>query len=189
MLLPALLAAAALAAGLSIPPEAWAEPEQSLATVRGFRVRVDVHGGGDLASILGQRLRQQIVRALQIKNVPVAEAPEDAPPALDGVGVIVLDVHLSDAGEETAVAWSLHASQVVHLRDGAFAFASTWEVGDLLRAPTAATAVALRASLQPALEELCELYRDAHPRVPPPARPRPPAQPPQPAPAPDGLAV
>ncbi|HEX8910055.1 MAG TPA: hypothetical protein VF805_12705, partial [Anaeromyxobacteraceae bacterium] len=73
----------------------------------------------------------------------------------------------------TALTWSLHASQIVHLRTGAWAFASTWEVGDLLYAPAAAMADRLRDSLQPALDEFCELYlaSRAAPPEPPPAAP------------------
>lgn len=158
----ALILASTLVAAAPIPPQAWVEPQQSFRTVSGFRVRVDVHADGQLAARLGEPAHQQIERALQLKRIRVVDAPGGAGPELDGTGVIVLDLHVLEVAEETALAWSLHSSQIVHLRDGGFAFASTWEVGDLLHAPTAMTATALRASLQPALEELCALYLAAH---------------------------
>jgi len=92
-----------------------------------------------------------------------------------GIGMLVLDLHVLEASDGTAVAWSLNASQIVHLRTGAFAFASTWEVGDLFYTPTSATAGRLRASLQPALDELCDLYLAS--RATPPSPPAPKATP------------
>jgi hypothetical protein len=168
MIALALLATTVFAAAVPIPPEAWAEPQQSLRTISGFRIRVDVHAKGQFAAMLGERVHQQIDRSLRLKNIQVVDAPEGARPTLDGTGVLVVDVHVLDASDGTAVAWSLHASQVVHLRTGAFAFASTWEVGDLFYAPTAATVGVLRGSLQPAIEELCALYLASRASPPPP---------------------
>lgn len=171
----ALLASWLLTAGLPIPPQAWVEPEQSFRALSAFRVRVDVHGGGQFAAMLGQRAQLQIERSLGLRGIQVVEAPIGQAPTLDGIGMLVLDVHVLDAPNGTALAWSLHASQLVHLPTGKWAFASTWEVGDLLYTPTDATVTQLRASLQPALDEFCQLYlgsRPAPPSAVPEAEPR-----------------
>ena len=166
----ALLASWVLTAGLPIPPQAWAEPEQSFRALTGFRVRVDVHADGQFAARLGQSAQQQIERSLGLKGIQVVEEAPNAPaPTVDGIGMLILDVHVLDAANGTALAWSLHASQLVHLRTGKWAFASTWEVGDLLFTPTDATVTQLRASLQPALEEFCQLYLGSRPAPQPPA--------------------
>ena len=79
-------------------------------------------------------------------------------PRPDGTGEIIIEVHLLDADTGTAVAWNLHATQPVRLGDGQWTFGSTWEVGDLIYPPTFATAIALRDSLQPAVNEFCDVY-------------------------------
>jgi len=162
----ALLASWVLTAGLPIPPQAWAEPQQSLRALTGFRVRVDVHAEGQFAARLGQRAQQQIERTLGLKGIQVVGTPSASAPTLDGIGVLILDVHVLDATDGTALAWSLHASQLVHLPTGAWAFASTWEVGDLLYTRTDATVTRLRDSLQPALDEFCQMYLASRPAPP-----------------------
>ncbi len=173
----ALLASWVLTAGLPIPPQAWVKPGESFRGLTGFRVRVDVHS--EVAAALGPRVQQQIQHVLIAKGIQVVEAPSGPSPTLDDTGALILDVHARDAAGATALTWSLHASQIVHLRTGAWAFASTWEVGDLLYAPAAAMADRLRDSLQPALDEFCELYLAS--RAAPP-EPRP-AAPPEAAPS------
>jgi hypothetical protein len=175
MLALSLLASAVLIAGDPIPPHAWVEPQQSFRTIAGFRIRVDVHAEGQFAAMLGKRAHVQIERSLRLKGIHVAETPSEQAPALDGIGMLVLDVHVLEASDGTAVAWSLNASQIVHLITGEFASASTWEVGDLLYTPTGATAGRLHASLQPALDELCDLYLTS--RATPPSPPAPEATP------------
>jgi hypothetical protein len=175
----ALLASWVLTAGLPIPPQAWVKPGESFRGLTGFRVRVDVHSEGQVAAALGQRVQQQIQHVLIARGIQVVEAPSGPAPTLDGTGALILDVHARDAAGATALAWSLHASQIVHLRTGAWAFASTWEVGDLLYAPAAVMAARLRDSLQPALDEFCELYLASRAVPPEPPPPAPPPAPPE----------
>ena len=158
----ALLTSAVLSAGAPIPREAWVEPQQSLRTIAGFRVQVDVHSEGQLGARLAGRVRDRIERSLRREGIPVVDAPSGPTPVLDGIGALVLDVHVLEGTDGMVLAWSLHASQIVHLRTGAFAFASTWEVGDLLYTSAGAMAERLRDSLQPALDELCQAYLASH---------------------------
>ena len=153
----ALVASCVLTAGLPIPPEALVAPEQSFRAVTGFRVRVDVHAQGRFAAKLGEHLQQQIERTLIHEGIQVV-AEESSRPMLDGLGFLVLDLHVLEAEDGAAVAWSLHGSQFVHLPTGVWAFASTWEVGDLLHTPREATTARLRDSVQPAVDEFCRAY-------------------------------
>jgi hypothetical protein len=170
----ALVASCVLTAGLPIPPQALVPPEQSFRAVTGFRVRVDVHAQGRFAARLGEGLQQQIERTLRHEGIQVVPA-ESARPVLDGLGLLVLDLHVLEAEDGAAVAWSLHGSQFVHLPTGAFVFASTWEVGDLLHAPREAAMARLRDSVQPAVDEFCRAYLAS--------RAAPPAEPPEPSPS------
>lgn len=145
-------------------PGEWVRQENSFGWLAGFRIRVDVHTRSErLAANLSDSIRLQIERTLKRNHIELAEPSDAPPPRLDGTGDIIVDVHLVDTEKGTAVSWSLHASQPVRLGNGAWTFGSTWEVGDLLFPPTFATVVALRDSLQPALEEFCKRWLEARP--------------------------
>ena len=84
--------------------------------------------------------------------------------------MLILDVHVLD--ERTGPPWrgrSMPPSRSIS-RPASGRSPRTWEVGDLLYTPTDATVTQLRASLQPALDEFCQLYRGSRP-APPPAAP------------------
>ncbi|HTP51063.1 MAG TPA: hypothetical protein VMK42_10220 [Anaeromyxobacteraceae bacterium] len=177
VLLPSLALAGALACATA--PSArrelplagdWVPQGASFGGLVAFRIRVDVHvRSKQFGQALRDRVEKQIERTLTQKGIAVAPPSNEPPPRLDQTGDIIVDVHVRDTEGGTAVAWDLHASQPVRLANGPWTFGSTWEVGDLIYPPTSATVVALRDSLQPALEEFCKLYlaaRDAAPKAP-----------------------
>ena len=57
--------------------------------------------------MLGKRVHHQIERSLRLKGIQVAETPCELSPALYDIGMLVLDVHVLEASDATAVAWSL----------------------------------------------------------------------------------
>lgn len=143
-------------------PGEWVRQESSFGWLGAFRIRADVHTRSrQLQATLAENIRSQVERTLKRNHIEIAEASSAPPPRLDGTGDIVVDVHLVDTEKGTAVSWNLHASQPVRLGNGSWTFGSTWEVGDLLYPPTYATVVALRDSLQPALEEFCKRWLEA----------------------------
>jgi hypothetical protein len=187
----ALLAASVLAAGLPIPPEAWTPPERSFGALMGFRVRVDVHAPGRFAARLGERVQQQIERSLRHEGIQVVSAPTGPTPTIDRTGVLILDLHVVDVvdvADGVALAWALHASQFVHLPTGTWAFASTWEVGDLVRAPRESATARLRDGIQAALDDFCRAYLTARPHDAPEPEPRQDSAEPT-EPSPDGAAL
>jgi hypothetical protein len=162
MLASAALALVTLAAGHPIPQESWVEQDQSFGEVDAFRVRADLHTADKAAAAtLKADIEKQVEAALRGCGIKVTDAPRPATPHVDGIAELILDVHLVKAQESTAVAWSLHVSQMVRLATGPWAFAATWIVGDLIQGPTSTVGQRLHDNLQPALDEFCAAHSAA----------------------------
>lgn len=160
----ALLASLAWTSGSAGTSGSWVEPQGSLGHLAAFHVRVDLHGSDpDRAALSAEAVKEQMVTTLRSRGVEVVESVPDAPAALHGTGVLVLDVHVLAGEGGTAVAWSLHGSQIARVLSGGWVFASTWEVGDLVHAPAGTAPERLRRSLQPALDEFCQVYLASRP--------------------------
>jgi hypothetical protein len=170
MLCLALVAALAISAEAPAAAPRWAEPPETVGHLAAFVVRVQLHAKlEELAGITQNAIQSQIDDTLRTRRIAIATGTPESP---HDVGYVILDVHVIAAGPGTSVAWSLHASQLVQLHSGAAAFASTWEVGDLLHGPAEQIASQLRKSLQPALEELCDAYDASRLPTPPPPKRR-----------------
>jgi hypothetical protein len=159
-----LLSVALLDAG---PPAsiAWAERGETFADLQAFHVRVDVHPARDGAARTSRdALRQQIEAVLGEAGIPVVATLDESRSGPHGLGFLVLDVHELTVDQGTAVAWTLHASQIVRLMNGAATFASTWEVGDLVQGPVDRVPTLVRDSLGPGLSEFTTAYRASRPR-------------------------
>ena len=163
MLGVALLASIAATAG-SIGSPTWLDPQRSFGHLTAFHVRVDLHGSEPEGAVLSaEAVEKQIATTLRSSGIEVVDERPDQAAALHGMGVLVVDVHVLARTSSTVVAWSLHASQIARVLSGAWAFASTWEVGDLVEAPPGTAQDRLRASLQPALDEFCSAYLASRP--------------------------
>lgn len=160
------------------------EQGDSLGGLIGFAVQADVHVDGPgrpSVSGLAEAVEAQMATALRARGIPVVDGPARPGPATATLGYLMIDIHVAEAGGGTAIAWTLHGSQVALLGTGNLALATTWEAGDLLVGAPGATAALVRDSLQPALDEFCRAVLSKRPVDPGPAVPDPKPSPAPPA--------
>lgn len=163
MLGVALLASIVLASPSPALPGPWAGPQESLGHVAGFRVRVDLHGtSADRDVLSADAIQRLMISTLRSRGIAVVDPAPGGPVSVHG-GALILDVHVLVTDGGTALAWTLQASQNAQILSGAWAFASTWAVGDLVLVPSGTAPDGLRRSLQPALEDFCEAYLSSRP--------------------------
>lgn len=171
----ALLASILLAGPPPALPGPWAGPEESLGHLAGFRVRVDLHGkSADRDVLPGDAIQRVMVSTLRSSGIAVVEPAPGAPVSVHG-GALILDVHVLATDRGTALAWTLQASQNAQVLSGAWTFAATWAVGDLLFVPSGDAVDGLRRSLQPALDDFCKAYLSSRPPAPSAGDPPPPS--------------
>lgn len=167
---------AALVAGAPPFHGRLVEQHESLGGLSAFTVRADVHVDGPghpQVEGLGEAVEAQMASALRRRGIAIVAAAGRPGPSTATIGHLMIDIHVSEAGGGTALAWTLHGSQVVLLGTGDLAVASTWEVGDLLFGSSDATATRMRDSLEPALDDFCKAVLSSRPPEP---KPSPPAE-------------
>jgi hypothetical protein len=165
----ALVTALSLAGGPRV--EGLVNAKDSLGSLNGFSVTVDLDDGAARAGIVSRAISTQIEAALRRSGVHVYryvgnEVTNDpGTPGKEGQVEIAIVALTGSVGAEpfTVVRYDVVVSQWVHLEADptAAAFARTWMEGGVLTAPRNQVAGVVREALAPALDKLCADYVSA----------------------------